>query len=95
MEDLWKSSDWDVGPSWAAYNAALNDLSKSGTEKSARGADSLLRRMNELFLSGDDRYIDMRPETISYTSVMNDWEGCGSRAAPRRSEHILRHMSDL
>ena len=36
MEDLWKAGDGDVGPSWAAYNAALNALPKSGTEKFAR-----------------------------------------------------------
>ena len=95
MEDMWKAGDWDVEPSWAAYNATLNSLSMSGTEKSARGAESLLRRMEELFRSGDDGYSDMRLDAISYTSVMKAWAGCWSRAAPQRAKKIIRHMRDL
>ena len=36
MEDLWKAGDGDIRPSRAAYKAALNALSKLGTNKSAR-----------------------------------------------------------
>ena len=75
MEDLWKAGDRDVRPSRVAYYATLNALSKSGTDKSARVDESLLRRMEDLFRSGDDRYGDMRPEAISYTSFMNNWAG--------------------
>ena len=42
MEDLWKAGDGDIRPSRAAYNASLNALSKSGTDKYARGDESLL-----------------------------------------------------
>ena len=76
MEDLWKAVYGDVGPSRASYNSDPNALSKSGTDKSTRGSKSLLRRMEELFRSGDDGYGDMRPDAISYTSVMNAWAGC-------------------
>ena len=46
---MWKASNRYVRPSRAAYNTALNVLSKSGIEKSARGAKSLLQRMVDLF----------------------------------------------
>ena len=95
MEDLWKAGDGDVGPSRSAYKSSLNALSKSGTYKSAHGDESLLRRMEELFRSGDDGYGDMRLDAISYTSFMNNWAGCGLRAALHRAEQILRHTRDL
>ena len=72
-EDLWKADNGDVGPSRAAYNDALNALSKLGMDKSARGAEYLLRRMEELFWNGNGGYGDMRPYEISYTSVINAW----------------------
>ena len=77
MKDLWRAGDLDVGPYRATYNAALNALFNSGTEKSARRPDSLLRKMEELFWSSVDGYVDMRPDVISYTSFMNTWVGCG------------------
>ena len=44
MEDLWKAGNGDVGLSQSAYNAALNALSKSGTENFAHRDESLLQR---------------------------------------------------
>ena len=55
MVDLWKAGNGDVGLSQSAYNATLNALSKSGTEKSAHRDESLLQRMEYIFRSGDDR----------------------------------------
>ena len=49
MEGLWKAGNRGFRLSRAAYNAALNMLSKSDTDKSARRAESLLQRMEELF----------------------------------------------
>ena len=95
MKDLWKASDRYIGLYWAAYNADLNELPKSGMEKYVREAESLLLRMEFIFRSGDDGYGNMRLDTISYSSVMNNWTGCVSRAAPRRAKHIMRHMRDL
>ena len=77
IEDLWKAGKGDVSPFQTTYNATLNALFNSGTEKSARRPDSLLRKMEELFWSSVDGYIDMRPDVISYTSFMNTWVGCG------------------
>ena len=70
-EDLWKAGDGDVGPSRAAYNAALNTLFKLGTEKSARGVDSILWRMEELFRSGKYGYSDMRPHVREGIKMFN------------------------
>ena len=42
MEDMWKASNRDIGLSRAAYNFALNALSKSGTDKSACRPESHL-----------------------------------------------------
>ena len=49
MEGLWKAGNRGFRLSRDAYNAALNMLSKSDTDKSARRAESLLQRMEELF----------------------------------------------
>ena len=72
---MWKASNRYVRPSRAAYNTALNVISKSGIDKSASGAESLLQRMVDLFCSGEYRYGDMRLGVIYYIRVMNAWVG--------------------
>ena len=74
------------------FNTILDTISKSKEKGAAARAESLLDRMQQMYLDGCK---EVRPDTFSFASVLNAYANSTEPNAAEKCEEILRHMQLL
>ena len=77
--------------SWTIVISAWTRLSKKNQRGAAPRADTLLKRMEELYAAGR---ISFAPDAITYVTVMNAWALSRRDDGPEKAEEILDEMNE-
>jgi hypothetical protein len=79
-------------PSIATWNIILGAWSRSSDPQAASKAETVLKRMHELYDTG---ILDERPNGISYTTCLCCWVASRSKDRSNRVEALLDRMDAL
>jgi len=93
IEASFRLGNLDARPNTISYNACIDAWAKSCHEKAGKRAETLLRRMEELYESKINLLV--KPNTRSYNSVMNAYSKSRDPNSARNAERIFDEMESL
>merc|ERR1712238_343451 len=80
-------------PDRIAFTTTIKAWSKSTNPDAPNRAESLLRKMIELYDDGKNQ--NFKPDVMTYTSVIQCWVKSKKFEAPEKAECILRHLQSM
>jgi len=81
-----ESGDEIFKPTVRSFNAVINAWAKSSQNNAPQRAESILKRMDELYLSGN---ADAKPNRVNFNCVIDAW---GKSGDAKKAEELLQRM---